>query len=112
MTMATRVIYGMARLGDLPAVLGRVHAGTGTPVLATVLLVSAVIALALSVSLESLAEGTSIATLLVFALVNLALIRLKLRGAGPPGPHVTVPSWVPVAGLATCLAMAAMALFT
>ncbi len=110
MTMATRVIYGMARLGDLPAVLGRVHAGTGTPILATAVLVAAVIALALAVPLESLAKGTSIATLLVFALVNLALIRLKRRPEGSAGPHVTVPRWVPVAGLATCLGMIGLAL--
>src|SRR6185312_13107289 len=35
MTMASRVIYGMARQNDLPAALGAVHAGTGTPVIAT-----------------------------------------------------------------------------
>lgn len=110
MTMVARVVYGMARLGDLPAVLGRVHGATGTPLVATAAVVAAVIALALSVTLERLAVATSMATLLVFALVNLALIRLKRRGIASAARHVTVPFWVPVAGLATCLAMAALAL--
>lgn len=110
MTMVARVVYGMARLGDLPAVLGRVHGATGTPLVATAAVVAAVIALALSVTLERLAVATSMATLLVFALVNLALIRLKRRGTTSAARHVTVPFWVPVAGLATCLAMAAFAM--
>jgi APA family basic amino acid/polyamine antiporter len=110
MTMVARVVYGMARLGDLPAVLGRVHGATGTPLVATAAVVAAVIALALSVTLERLAVATSMATLLVFALVNLALIRLKRRGIASAARHATVPFWVPVAGLATCLAMAALAL--
>jgi amino acid transporter len=109
MTMVSRVVYGMARLGDLPAVLGHVHGATGTPLVATGAVVVAVIALALSLSLERLAVATSMATLVVFALVNLALIRLKRRGVTSPAPHVRVPFWVPVAGLATCLAMAAFA---
>ena len=110
MTMATRVVYGMARQGDLPPALGDVHAGTGTPMLATALIVAAVIVLALGVSLERLAEGTSLATLVIFALVNLALLRLKRRSVVTHSRHVTVPTWVPVAGVVTCLGMAALAL--
>ncbi len=109
MTMATRVVYGMARQGDLPAPLAAVHAGTGTPLRATALVALAVLILALGVGLERLAAGTSFVTLLIFALVNLALLRLKWRGVVTAGPHVRVPAWMPAAGLVTCLAMAAMA---
>ena len=35
MTMAARVIYGMARQGDLPGIVGRVHPRTATPLFAT-----------------------------------------------------------------------------
>jgi amino acid transporter len=110
MTMAARVIYGMARHGDLPGIAGRVHPRTATPLVATALTAAAVIALALSVSFERLAEGTSLATLVVFALVNLSLLRLRHRRVRSPGPHVSVPVWVPAAGLATCGAMIATAL--
>lgn len=110
MTMAARVIYGMARQGDLPAIASRVHPRTATPLFATCLIVASVLTLALTVSLERLAEGTSLATLVVFAAVNLALLRLRHRRIHSHGPHVRIPIWVPAAGLATCVAMIASAL--
>jgi amino acid transporter len=109
MTMSARVIYGMARHGDLPRIAGRVHPRTATPLFATILIATSVILLALSAPLERLAEGTSLATLVVFALVNLSLLRLRHRGVRSTGPHVRIPIWVPAAGLATCLAMIASA---
>jgi amino acid transporter len=71
MTMAARVIYGLAKQGDLPGFAGRVYPKTATPLIATALIVAATLALALLVPFERLAEGTSLATLVVFALVNL-----------------------------------------
>jgi APA family basic amino acid/polyamine antiporter len=109
-TMAARVVYGMARQGDLPGIAGHVHPKTATPILATALIAAATLALALIVPFEWLAEGTSLATLIVFALVNLALLRLRYRRVHTHGPHVRVPVWVPAAGLATCAAMIVTAL--
>jgi amino acid transporter len=110
MTMAARVVYGMARQGDLPGFAGRVHPRTATPLFATALIVATVIALALLFPLERLAEITSLATLVVFAMVNLALLRLRYRHVHAPGPHVHVPLWVPAVGFAACVAMIASAL--
>ena len=109
MTMAARVVYGLARQGDLPGFAGRVHPKTATPLIATALIVAATLALALLVPFERLAEGTSLATLVVFALVNLALLRLRHRKIHTDGPHIRVPLWVPAAGLVSCLAMMAAA---
>jgi len=111
MTMAARVIYGMARQGDLPRFAGRVHPTTATPLLATGMIVAATLTLALLVPFERLAEGTSIATLIVFALVNLSLLRLRHRKVTSPGPHVHVPVWVPAAGFIICIGMIATAIF-
>jgi APA family basic amino acid/polyamine antiporter len=108
MTLATRVVYGMAKLGDLPAVLGAVSRTTATPLTATVMIVAMVLVLALSAPLERLAEATSLATLVVFAMVNLALLKLRRDGA-PPG-RITIPIAVPMLGLASCLALIAFAL--
>jgi hypothetical protein len=47
--------------------------------------------------------------LVVFALVNLALLRLRHRKIQTDGPHIRVPLWVPAAGLVSCLAMMAAA---
>ena len=81
MTMAARVIYGVAREGELPAALAQVNPRTGTPMVATALVVATIVPLALLVPLASLAEGTSLATLGAFALVNLSLLRLRYRCA-------------------------------
>jgi basic amino acid/polyamine antiporter, APA family len=110
MTMASRVIYGMARQGDLPRVVGHVHLKTRTPLIATALIILSVILLALAFPLEGLAESTSIVTLVVFALVNASLVRLHYRKIRTEAPHVRVPTWVPVVGLITCVLMIAAAL--
>lgn len=109
-SMAARVIYGMAREGDLPHVVSRIHPKTATPIIATAIVVIATLTLALFIPFERLAEGTSLATLLVFALVNLSLLRLRRRQVHSHAPHVSVPLWVPAAGFAVCLAMMTAAL--
>ncbi|MFZ2157785.1 MAG: amino acid permease [Bradyrhizobium sp.] len=110
MTMAARVIYGLAREGSLPAFFARVNPRTRTPLPATAFVVLAIVPLALLVPLTPLAELTSLATLAVFAVVNLALLQLRYRGVESLVPHVTVPTWVPATGLATCTAMIVHAL--
>jgi amino acid transporter len=110
MTMASRVIYGMARQGDLPRAMGKVEPRTGTPVLAMVVVMTAVTIFALLCPLERLAESTSLATLLTFAFVNLSLLRIRLRHVPATAPHVHVPLWVPLLGLLTCLLMIGSAL--
>lgn len=105
MTIASRVIYGLARDAELPRILAGIHPATGTPVAATAVIVASVIPLALLVPFAWLAEGTSLATLVVFALVNTALLKLRYRRVVSPHPHVSVPIWVPALGLVACIAM-------
>ncbi len=105
MTMAIRVVYGMAQQGDLPRLLGHVHRRTATPLLATALIMALALLLALFAPFVRLAEFTSLATLIVFALVNLALIKLRLARPKPHRAAVTVPLFVPVLGLISCFAM-------
>jgi amino acid transporter len=105
MIMASRVLYGLARQGDLPAALGEVNARTRTPVRATALTTAAVLVLALLLPLHQLADITARMTLLVFALVNLSLIRLKAREPAAPHGMYVAPAWVPWAGLASCVGL-------
>jgi amino acid transporter len=112
MTMTARVVYGMAQQGDLPGMAGRVHARTGTPLIATGLVMLAVAALALTFPLEPLAESTSLATLTLFACVNLSLLRIRSRHAQPDAALIRVPLWIPSLGLVTCALMIGTALFT
>lgn len=108
MTMAARILYGMAGLGDLPKIFARVHRRSATPVIATIAVVAMVLVLALAVPFERLAEWTSLITLLVFALVNLSLLRLRWRERrGLPSDHFRVPLWVPAVGFLASIAMMA-----
>lgn len=74
--MASRVLYGMAGDGQLPQSLGVVDAVHHTPVRATVLVGACIVVLTAFFPLVSLARATSIITLTVFTLVNVALVRL------------------------------------
>jgi basic amino acid/polyamine antiporter, APA family len=112
MTMASRVLYGMARQGDLPPVLGRVYSRTSTPLIATALVAACSMTLALAAPIGPLAKATSVATLAVFAMVNLALIRLRQKERGGPEHLRRIPGWVSWAGLIACLGMIAGALFS
>jgi amino acid transporter len=104
MIMVSRVLYGLADRGVLPAPLAHVHPVTQTPLLATALVAAATLALALAFPLEALAETTSRITLVVFALVNAALVRIKLEAEPDPAGSdaFRVPLWVPVAGALSC----------
>lgn len=110
MTMATRVLYGLARQGDVPAIFGHVNRSTATPLVATATIVGFVIALALFIPFERLAEFTSLSTLVVFAFVNLALLKLRWDGGKPKRGQFTVPLAAPILGLLSCVVMMLAAL--
>ena len=95
--LAARVMYGLSIQRALPAWLDYVHPATQTPLPATVLAGSVVLLLALWFPLTQLAQTTSVITLVIFALVNLSLLRIKLKEPAPSGVW-QVPAWIPAAG--------------
>lgn len=99
--MAARVLYGLGRRSQALEPLARSHPRFGTPVRATLLVGAAVLAAALVLPVETLAEATAVVLLAVFALVNAALIRLHRR---EPEAPFRVAAWVPWAGLIAALA--------
>ncbi len=82
--MASRVIYGMAREGMVPAALGVLHAGRQTPARAILLMAGATALLCLLVPLLQLAELTSFVMLLIFTAVNASLFIIGRRPDAPP----------------------------
>lgn len=102
--MASRVLYGMAKQGTLPAALADVHPVTKTPLAATALAAGLTTLAAVALPLEALADLTTQAMLVVFTLVNLALLAMKLRGEKHEGGLV-VPTWVPAAGAVSCVGL-------
>jgi amino acid transporter len=95
---ASRVLYGLAREGSIPAGIGAVHPRTRTPLRATAVVTLAVVVLALAFPLVGLAEATATITLATFGLANLSLILVKRRGPGPEG-SISMPLWAPAVGL-------------
>lgn len=104
MIMASRLLYGMANERIVPAAFGRVHRARRTPVVAigfTVLIACGLIATG---TLSNLAETTVLLLLLVFALVNVAV--LVLRRQPVSHPHFRTPSWAAALGAVTTLLLA------
>lgn len=92
--MATRVLYGMAGQGIAPRSFGLVNRRSQTPLRATMAVTAVIIVLAVGFPLVSLAEATSTVTLVVFALVNAALWKIKRRGGNSDGAvcyHLSIP---------------------
>jgi APA family basic amino acid/polyamine antiporter len=109
--MAARVLYGLSARSWLPAALARVNPVTHTPLVATALVTALVLAFALTLPLITLARATSFVTLVIFASINLALWRIKGRGAAPPGIKV-YPRWVCLCGFLASLGLASFQAIT
>lgn len=103
--MASRVIFGLASRGHLPRQLARISPHTRTPIVATTLVVVAIVLLTQALPITALAERTSQIVLAVFVLVNLALLRLKGQTKVQFNTHFTVPRAVPILGVLTSLAL-------
>lgn len=108
MIIIARVLYGLADRGQLPKCLAQVDQKTRAPVIATLVAVAVILMLALSVPLAGLADLASIGTLVIFVVVNLALIVIKGRETSPPPDIFLCPFWVPVAGMTTSSALLAV----
>jgi amino acid transporter len=106
--MASRVLYGLAKQGSVPALFARVDPRTRTPLIATGTVTAVVLVLALAVPLENLAEWTSVIVLVVFTLVNASLLAIKRQGTPAPEGAFTVRPWVPVLGIVTCVLLLAV----
>lgn len=77
--MVARVLYGMGNRRLVPRFLARVDPRTRTPLVATILVGATILILALTLPLLTLAKVTSAAILVVFTVVNLALVRILWR---------------------------------
>lgn len=107
MIKSSRVLYGMAMLGNAPRSCGSVSPRTNTPLFATIVVTSLVLGLALALPTVDLAWLTSLVTLAIFATVNAALWHLKRSTPQPPG-IVRYPLAVPACGAVLCLLLIAV----
>ncbi len=103
MIMASRVMYGLSRQGSLPTVLGTINATTRTPLIATFLVIGIILVLALWLPIAYLADIAARLTLAMFAIVNLALLKIKRDEESAPASLFICPKWVPAAGFISCI---------
>jgi basic amino acid/polyamine antiporter, APA family len=99
--MGSRLLYGMSRQGLLPAALGQLHPRRHSPIIAIITLFCIVSALISLADVKQMAEATVLLLLIVFTLVNLALLRLK-KTEPASAAGFDVPGFVPLLGAAVC----------
>ena len=108
---ASRLLYGMAEDGSMPASLAKVHETRKSPYVATI--VVAIIAVILIVGVNDIGEVanvTNFSLLSAFVVINLAVIVLRYKEPDTPRPF-KVPgaigqfALVPVFGIGTSLFM-------
>jgi APA family basic amino acid/polyamine antiporter len=109
MLMASRLIYGMARQHVLPPVLGAVHPRRHTPWVAILFTTAIAFGLILYVSgfassnaISVLGGTTSLLLLMVFAVVNVAVLVLR-KDIQNNGEHFKTPTVLPIIGFVVSL---------
>ncbi|MER7108768.1 APC family permease [Streptomyces sp. NPDC000229] len=103
--MSSRLAYGMARDGLLPAALTKVLPGRRTPWAAIAATTALSMLLALTGSVATLASTLVLLLLVVFFMVNTAALVLRRDPGGASG-HFRAPTVVPVLGAASCVLLA------
>lgn len=95
----SRMVFAMARRGDLPRGLARVHPKHGVPGRAVLLVGAAAAVVAATGTLRGVAEAAAFTILIYYAIANLAALRM-------PRAARLYPDAVPVAGLTACSLLA------
>jgi amino acid transporter len=103
MIMASRLLYGMSEEGVVPRPFGNVLPGRRTPWFSIAFTTLLALVLAGTGDLTSLADTTVALLVAVFAIVNVTV--LVLRRDPVEHDHFTVPSPVPVVGVAISAAL-------
>ena len=103
MIMASRLLYGMAQEGVVPAPLGIVGSARRTPWVAILFTTAIAAVLIITGDLSKLADTTVALLVVVFAIVNASV--LFLRRDPVDHEHFRVPSIFPVLGVGVSIAL-------
>jgi amino acid transporter len=101
--MSSRVLYGMAREGVMPAVFNRVHRGRRTPWVSIVFVALVMLGLVTTGGVSDLANQTVVLLLLVFIVVNVSV--LVLRRDRVDHNHFRTPAAIPVIAIVVIVAL-------
>jgi amino acid transporter len=103
LVMASRLLYGMSNEGILPRAFSAVHPGRRTPWVAIIFTTLIAVLLISIGQLEDLAVVTVLLLLVVFAMVNVAV--LVLRRERVDHPHFVAPRIFPILGIVISLTL-------
>lgn len=101
--MGSRLLYGLAKLGLLPKILGKVHGKTHTPSVATLTVGAILLVLAYIGEVTTLARSTSVFILIVFLAMHASLLQFQRHDKKRHKWHI--PTIVPLLGMIGAIAM-------
>ena len=115
MLMASRLLYGMANQDVLPRAFGKVHPDRRTPWVSIIFTTAIAVGLIVYVVRASSSEDgtanvallggtTALLLLLVFSVVNIAVLILRKDDVGHD--HFRTPTWLPLVGAVACAFLA------
>ncbi|MBE0520246.1 amino acid permease [Candidatus Bathyarchaeota archaeon] len=106
LTVQASILQGMSRDAYLPRLLRSAHQRFGTPYVAIIAGSLFVMFLSVTGAVEFLGYGASFGSLLVFALVNLSLLKLRKKKPHMERPFKTpLYPFTPIAGLIVSIAL-------
>jgi basic amino acid/polyamine antiporter, APA family len=108
MIMASRIVYGMADQGVMPAVFSRVHPGRRTPWISIAFTTTIALLLLITIggndaALEILGSTTVVLLLMAFVMVNISVLALRRDEVGHE--HFRTPSAFPILGAVVAAAL-------
>lgn len=109
--MVSRLLYGMGMNKWIPSIFTKVNEKTRTPIFATVFASVVILIFTLWLPIVTLASLTSFFIFIVFTLMNLALIKIKLKSPTPEG-IINIPFWVPTLGIIINLVLLFIQIFS
>jgi APA family basic amino acid/polyamine antiporter len=101
----SRIAYAMARRGDLPSVLSRLHPRHNTPYHSVWITGVLMAVLAIAIDLSKVVAVSTFALLFYYGVANLCALNLR-------GPDRRYPRAIPALGAASCVVLLVTILFT
>lgn len=95
----SRMIFAMARRGDLPGALAHVHPKHAIPDRGLYITAAAMLLVVLFGTLKWIVAAAAFTILLYYSITNLAALRMRVEDR-------LYPKWIPVLGLISCLGLA------
>jgi amino acid transporter len=96
--MVSRIFYGMSINNWIPEIFSKVNEKTRTPIFSTIFSSFAILVFTLWLPILTLASMTSFLIFIIFTLMNLALIRIKLKNPKAEG-IISYPIIFPILGI-------------